>query len=504
MRIFKLDPSSVTLPEWPSEMTRTWEYLGKKAASLSSKLELGTAVLNLIPEVERIIDERKWTRLKDRALFLPFSRALVHVWTTDAVRRNVSLAPDTLSAVITSHRESFPRPLVFALLRLHLTAFSHLRNVTFEILAEGVLEGAKALSARTSRRFSAITAVANHPEKFLLEDAPVRAAREIVEGGITVNSWLEQHRLRGLQDSTYVQAVRYAVLLEQIGKADPNDDSSIALLQSITTDDVIYAPWHSGKYFGHEILRALIERPTRQPIEFWVNAIIGIAGDPRIEHSASWREWWRGLDQSLIDKTKKWLAERDLNLFLAAIEQYAHETGDETQVRQFRSRHKFLLGLLEHDIIRESRLILGRDVRRALREQIHELGINPALYKTHSGTSIIALDCGAFQMVEGTHNFTLRFFQGDPLSILTNHAKRDFALYDFTRALPEEHRARFGFEPGSFREVRHLGLWQHRALDFVVGHMGIELDIEKMMSQADYQQFRRNYSFPLPGRSSLS
>lgn len=503
MRIFKLDPSSVTLPEWPSEMTRTWEYLGKKAFMLSSKFELGTTILNLIPEVEQLIDERKWKILKDRSRSLAFSRALTHVWTTDVIRRNVSLAPDALSAVLASHRDPFPRPLVFGLLRLHLTAFSHLRNVTFGILTDGIRDGVNALSTNPTRRANAISAVAKSPEKFLSPDGPLVAAKEIVQQDGDVNAWLAEQGLGGLQDSTYVQAVRYAVLLEQIATADPNDESSVALLQGITTDDVIYAPWHSGKYFGHEVLQALIERPTRQPGEFWVNAIIGIAGDPRIEHSDSWREWWRGLDQVLIDKTKKWLAERDLNLFLAAIEQYAHETGDETQVRQFRSRHKFLLGLLEHDIIRESRLILGRDVRRALREQIHELGINPALYRTHTGTSIIALDCGTFQMIEGTHNFTLRFFQGDPLSILRNHAKRDFALYDFTRVLPEEHRARFGFEPGSFREVRHLGLWQHRALDFVVGHMGISLDIEKMMSQADYHQFRRNYSFPLPGRSSL-
>src|SRR5699024_493793 len=116
--------------------------------------------------------------------------------------------------------------------------------------------------------------------------------------------------------------------------------------------------------------------------------------------------------------------ERDLNLFLAAIENYAHETGDETQERQFRSRHKFLAGLLEHDLIRESRLILGRDVRRSLRKDIHELGLSPALYRTHPGTSVVALDCGSFQMIEGTHNFTLRFFEGEPLSVLTNHGKR--------------------------------------------------------------------------------
>src|SRR5699024_3971830 len=144
-------------------------------------------------------------------------------------------------------------------------------------------------------------------------------------------------------------------------------------------------------------------------------AAVEIGGDPRLRRSAAYRKWWAEIPPDCAETVARWLSAEDLRLFLDSIERFAETTGNPVMNRLFPGRKTFLWGLYELGYVKETRLIVGRDVRDDLRRRL-----SPEMLRSlarlqgrgRESTSLIAIDCGPFFLVEGSHNVKLWIFVG--------------------------------------------------------------------------------------------
>ncbi|MEI8647018.1 EH signature domain-containing protein [Paraglaciecola sp. Hal342] len=93
--------------------------------------------------------------------------------------------------------------------------------------------------------------------------------------------------------------------------------------------------------------RILIDRAPKQGVdESWQNAVIAIAGDPRVPKShPRYMKWWSQLTNAQSKKVQGWLSKLDLKLFLEALEDYSKSSRDDDMIRMFPSRKHFLEGM---------------------------------------------------------------------------------------------------------------------------------------------------------------
>lgn len=494
----------VALPEWPEESLTAWADLTRRAQQLRDRLGQGPELHDLLARVRALIDMREWERLRSLTGQRPFARALVTVWRDDPDRMNASLTPETLSAVMTNQGDRPSRLLLSSLLSVLLSHFDNFGREIFDALGNAIREGVQQLSDRSDARLAgALGSVARHPNLILDLGGPYRIAQEIAETHSTADSWLSEHGLRGFDTGRFGLRVRQEVYLRQIDRSDPSGAGSLGFLDQLRAEEILRAPGSDGRHFGHDVLEYLARRPDSQPCSKWIETVLAIAGDPRLRHTRKWREWWQPLEASVRETVVAWLSKNELELFLGSIENFGHETGDEAQVRMYKDRKLFLEGLLDHGIVRETRLLMGSQVRHWVRGQLADIPADIALYRTGTTQSIIIMDCGNFQLIEGSHNFSLRLYAGGPFPILHKRAERSFSRTDVVTQIDREHERRNRLGPNACDAIEHRGLWQRRALSFIVERIGVELRVEDLLEPGQYTKLIWSLGLPVIGSRLL-
>jgi len=208
------------------------------------------------------------------------------------------------------------------------------------------------------------------------------------------------------------------------------------------------------------------------------------------------------VSQRARDQVIRWLSVEDLRLFLMAVENYGREEDVDDLTRLFPPRKKFLWGLYDSGMIRETRLILGRKVRNAVVEQVTKVRTDIALYQSNHDTAIIYVDCGDFHLVEGSHNFRLWTYAGRPVSMLPDRSKRVFSSHEFIYLIPAQHAREHPDGSDAHLAVTHKGLWQRRPLEFLIEEYGIDLDPTKLLTREDYEELKYKHRLPVRGSSS--
>lgn len=354
------------------------------------------------------------------------------------------------------------------------------------------------LSQRTSKNL--LLTVSNHPEWFLTPDAPESVVNHLRSTGTSLDDFLNEIGASSAANGTYAESIRHALYLRRLQETDPAADDP--LHQELRRPELYMAPTATGGYFGHRLLEVLCATQT-VPGSAWLDTILHIAGDPRLTNTLKWTTWWSGVPREVRDRVQGWLSSEDLRLFLAAVEDFALTAESDGIQRMFPARKTFLEGLLNLGLVKETRLFMGTQAKTHLRLRLGKnvlSDITPLTDSSDKETSAIYLDCGKFHLVEGTHNFRLWIYHGQPAPALTDRRKRTFSQKVLRTDIPKDFlKGQRLHVPDTTRDLSqstrhqalpHHNLWQANALEALT-RFGVSLPADQLMDEETYWNYRR-------------
>ncbi|WP_167043532.1 EH signature domain-containing protein [Salinibacterium sp. ZJ454] len=493
---------SIELPDWDMNSATQWAEMNVRATHITSRAGMGANFARTRAEVCALIDAGDEAGILFRLTNRRFARALATVWAEDKMRAEASATDSILAALLEKQAPRVSRLTTLALIRAYLGYFDEMEDwpdgtwarfgntVRSAVMQQPPREGAGDI----------IEALRTRPEFFFEKDGPEQLAAELQASGISLDHYLRNAGAIGFENGRYGLIVRHALYIEQIKHADPLSDHDF--LDEISTRGVYEFPTEDGMMFGHALLTALIQRSDAVPAEPWLRTVFNIAGDPRLRHTSAYRRWWALLPNDLVARVIRWLSAEDLRLFLQAVEQFGYEGNVSDLQRLFPPRKQFLWGLYESGLVRETRLILGENALGSIRRTIGKpLKTDVAAFEGNNSadTAIIFLDCGEFQIVEGSHYFKMWCYVGDPDETLIDRQRRRFNRSDLIHSLPARHAQSSPLGFRGHEGFAHQGFWQHKPIQFLT-ERGIRLNIEALLTPRDYIEYKSRFGLPTARR----
>lgn len=488
----------------PSSQTAAaegWEKLSIRATDLSRKANAGVGIARVLGRARQILlrgdGEEIAAALNERKM----GRAFISLW-NDEPRMATSTLRTAPLEVLSNSPHRLSRMATAGLLMIHLRYFTrldHWQPGLLTALRSLITSAVAQLESKPTRR-DAIEYVRSHADLVLDPSGPETVARALIRNGRKLEDFLDEAGLPGFDGGDYGEQIRLWYYIQQIHEADPTADHDF--LTELTRPSVYKAPVQDG-YFGHKILQAMADK-VQKPGPAWLDTILTIAKDPRLEHTRDWFEWWKPLPQSCIDRVKSWLSAQDLGLFLAAVEEYGIRSGQEDLQRMFPGRKAFLEGLLGLGLIKETRLILGNQAHQYVRERLGKsLRSDIAMLKQDSQKSIIFVDCGDFHLVEGSHVFKLWVYVGKPAGSLSDRRKASFTP-DFLRTVVPSDFHKLNGDSDNYIAISHhgseSGFWQNKAMDFLIDH-DIWLPEKQLLDAHTYRNYAVRFGIRRPAKS---
>lgn len=426
-------------------------------------------------------------------------RAVLSLWATDR-----ALAEQTMTASrvqqVAGREVRLSRSGVHELLTIHLSYFTssqHWKEGLFETLRKALAAQCHAITVPLPED-SPLLAARNNSQLLIGADGPERVSTLLIEQDQSLASYLTARGLQTYRDSEFGRALVAQYFLRRIETADPSRPHEF--LTELRTSEMLESLMDDGRYFGHHAVEALASH-REVPHEAWIDTVLAIAGDPRLKATPQWHKWWRSTSSDAAAAVVSWLSRRDLQLFLEAFEEFAGNQ-DDIQ-RMFEDRKYFIEGLLEEGIIRETHLFLGsvalghlqRRLASDLSASITEITGN----RQEAGPkAVIAMDCGDFQLVEGSHNFQLWVYAEEHVEELFDRAQDGVSLRYFTRQVPDGVEERRTGPLKAHRSFRHKGTtWQKNALEFLVDRGIAVPSIRRLMSPQAFDELKRIHGTPL-------
>lgn len=389
--------------------------------------------------------------------------------------------------------------------RIGLLDFKKVYMKRFDLLPPSTLDSFSTFLKEQSQHYitkdqsSDLTKIGQNAAMLFDLSGPSKVVEAAKLRGADLQSFFCELGLEGTEKGRYREICQYLYYLETlktipVGKADP-------VLKKVCNPEVYSAPGVDFPLLGHEVLSILIDRAEQGSVsDAWQKVVLTIAGDPRVPQTdAKYQKWWVLLGEGRVAKVKSWLSKFDLELFLKVLDQYGKDSGDEDLKRMFPSRKRFLEGLLEQELVINSRLYLTYDADHFVCRNYEKNEVpNYAIVK-NGYTSMIYLQVGQLHMVEGTHNFKLWIFPKLPeQSNIVDYRFDGFDRNELSRDLNWAYEREYGdLRPAA--AIVHTPTkcnWQKKAIDYLMNH-GIELDIQSLFSREDYQQYKRLYGLPV-------
>ena len=326
------------------------------------------------------------------------------------------------------------------------------------------------------------------------QGAPIEIARAAVRTGRKLENVCAEKGLRCYANGIFFRACRFAFYIEQLREIPVGENHDI--LKYVVEPDVVNARADDSLLFGHKILEILIDRsPTAEISESWRDAILRIAGDPRVPHSnEKYLMWWSKLGVKRIAKMRGWLSRLDLKLFLEILESSAKDANLRERERMFESRKVFMEGLIDQQLVNDSRLILcDADVRYL--NKYYDAEEVPEYARVHSpNTSMIYLDVMGLHMIEGSHSFKLKIMDKLPPCVQINdYTKTRFTDSELREAIVTNYKTEYRTDEGCLSKThdQHLN-WQHALINFLHRH-GVKFPEQAVLSPERYRQYRRKF-----------
>lgn len=496
-----------SLETWPEPVLDRWKERTEKVSKARESVGHNSRFDQMLRAIREMLRRRNLKGLIEIISSRPGARALCWLWLEDSKARQELLSPGFLDRFVALQKPRLSRMSLLYLVSLYFKYFDHL-----DASGQGkVRERLQALILEQLTKLPTSKSIGARPDPlhslqqdghWLLEpDGPLRVAMRTKEAGQELDQALVALGLSGMDTGRYGDICRahfYLNTLKELplGQWDP-------VLEELLKPAVSKAPYKGSVRVGHAALSILIDRASADPGECWQSWILSLAGDPRISSRArSYREWWRPLGEARIQKVRSWLHKEDLRLFLRALEQYGIESRKPDIQRMFPARKVFLEGLDRLGLIRHSRLMLGRTAQTVVRRILDKdmLTSFAHLGGSMADKAVIYLDCGDFCLVEGSHSFKIWVYLAPPSPLLMSYETGEFSHTDLTVKVPEDYEGQF--PDYYYCSVVHNGPWQWRVFDFLADN-GIQLDLEQLLTRADYQHMLRHQGLPVAKPSSV-
>ncbi len=330
-------------------------------------------------------------------------------------------------------------------------------------------------------------------DKVLCADGPAFLAKQAIKRETTFEQQVKYWGLEDYAAGDFLKRAQSVYFVEQLQNIPVNQPHE--LLEEISKKQVAESRYDDEDLIGHVALRILIDRaPVQNVHESWQNAVLAIAGDPRVpKNHERYLKWWSQLSQQQNKKVQSWLSKLDLKLFLEALEDYSKSSRDEDMMRMFPSRKHFLEGMFEAGTIVHTKLYLSKKADRYIRKNYREEHV-PAYSTVEDGDrSIIYAELTSGHMIEGSHNCQIWFYKKLHESApVLNFGEQNARYRSLTVGLHEsmyeygcEAYDHFTHSPSNFS-------WQRRSLD-ALKEMGVQIKASDVLSEEDYNRYKRLY-----------
>lgn len=253
-----------------------------------------------------------------------------------------------------------------------------------------------------------------------------------------------------------------------------------------------------GEFFGHDVIRAMIDRVNEANAvmpENWIKVILNIGGDPRLPKSSSYyQKWWSALEGYYRDLMSRWLSKYDLNLFLRVLQE---SSSTPEMRRMFPARRRFLEGLMEMGFVVESRLFLSRAARKFVLRTADEQDLPDFEELADANTSVIYLKLTKCHLIEGTHNYSLWLYDELPThnpietQMFRSLYSRDLGMGMKEHYEREKSSKRGDQPPYRIPHTKH-GTWQHKAIRSM-RRLGLRVDPERVLPPEDYDLYLKRF-----------
>lgn len=396
---------------------------------------------------------------------------------------------DTLSSLFVS-----PSQQVFVnLLDLYLREYDHLEDLpALRATLQKMMQGLD-----NNLFYGDYSKILKHQTIIIAKNAPRDLARFALSKHQDFEQSCHECGLSISRDGRFFQLSKQKYFLETISTLKVGAKSHI--FKEVLSNSVKISPSErQGEYFGHDVIRAMIDRvqaaKTVMP-DLWIKIVLRLAGDPRMpKGSANYNNWWSALEGKYRDLMLRWLSRYDLRLFLQILEESSN-TAD--MRRMFPSRRRFLEGLDESGLVLESRLFLSHTARRSVRRTVKKRDLPYFEDLSDSETSVIYLRLTKCHIVEGTHNYSLWIYDQMPLRNPVDRPKFS-GLYsrDLGMGMKEQYeheRGPRGNDQPPFR-IRHNPnvTWQNTGIRSM-NQLGVRVDPERVLSAEDYREYLRRF-----------
>lgn len=472
----------VRIRQWSPDSLESWGSLVNSADKMTQDAGKSDKYQMACSELQELIQKAQFEallRLLDKRLYV---RALTTMWLElDEIAMN-GLRSEVLNKLVKQERLS----------RLTLLNLSHLYFMKYDLLPGGKLVlsllGAvlrknlaqQRLRTSSTSRVDIIGHLMENEELLLHAEAPRLITDKAIAQSIELQFLFQQLGVGSFISGRFGQICQTRYYIETLKKIPLGDKHHV--LEELLKPDVHNVIYADELTMGHAALQVLIDRCSEPPSENWQEFILAIAGDPRIRSGAhSYRKWWMPLGTERIDKVQSWLSKEDLKLFLRAVEEYGRETNNYDLNRMFPARKAFLEGLFELDLVRRTRLMLGRKAQDNVKRILSgEMKTTFAwLGNELSDKAIIYLDCGDFHIIEGSHSFKIWVYFGLPHPEIISYDRESFSAYELRSKFPIYHDRNNSRLCAGFTHTPDR--WQYAVLAFLKRN-GIHLDEDVLLS----------------------
>ncbi|UYV19321.1 hypothetical protein K1Y77_01125 [Halomonas qaidamensis] len=306
---------------------------------------------------------------------------------------------------------------------------------------------------------------------------------------IDFNACIERVGLNNYLSGRFLENAKNIYYLETLRQLEPGENHE--LLIEIQKKEVFESRYSEESLLGHEVLRILISKAdSRQISDHWMNVIMAIAGDPRVStRNERYIRWWSQISQNLIAKVRGWLSKLDLRLFLEALKDFSTHPGKEELKRMYPSRKRFLEGLLQQELVMDTRLFLTYEAERYIQKH-YKMEHLPAYSIVDGGSPkpLVYIYLNDAHVIEGTHSCYFWVYERLAKSAAVfNYNKRKFTYRELTVGLNE--RMLVEQNKGCYAAIQHNGSWQMKAA-IALKELGVDIDASMLLTKSDYQHYK--------------
>jgi len=491
----RLPPQPLLNTDWPEATALAWQDVYLHADKLAKGGPGGDAFNE---ECQRLLSLLRKPSIRFAEFTLQrriSARAFSWLWLNDADFSARTLTQTNIAGLLNAQQPRLTRITLEQIGKLYFQVFDQLDDDILSELRHAIPAQCRLLPARPETELPSDVLSGFAANSWLFDsDGPNQLVEQAMARGFDLDVYFDRLRLRGLEDGRYGDVCRaqyYLVKLRNIelGEWDP-------VLDELLKPNVCRAPYRDNRRIGHTALEIIIDRSGDTAFEPWQKFVLSLAGDPRMgKLSPTYIEWWQILGAERIEKVQGWLAREDLKLFLNAVEQYGIEKNKLDLQRMFPARKRFLEGLYELKLVRNTRLMLGRNAERSVKNILgDDIKVTYAeLIGSMADKAIICVDCGDFYLVEGSHSFMLWIYLANPGYLDTENSGNLIDHSDLTKRTPQFYQAEYPKLP--LTQITHNGSWQKKAFDFLASN-GIEIDIEALLDPNEYSHYLRRFGVP--------